>query len=343
MLGPEELQLLGNEVDRLISVEMRSHGFIRGIITSLSDAAHRRLGGPQALAAAAGIAAAVKEGDRVVITTGAGGPPWLPKGESDGPIGAAALARTIDLAFGAKPIYVGEEWMQESMSATSAAAGITVRSEEEALTQPHSAFALTFPKDPKQASVTASELLERYAPVCLVATEKLGPNSKGIIHSGLGSDISAAHCRVDLLFREARRRGIFTIGVGDNGNEIGFGTIHKEVKEIHPLGTQCACPCGGGLGDSTETDVLVVANVSNWGCYGICAMLAAMLHRPELLHDAETERRLIERCAAAGAFDGSLTQPLPSVDGLPLEVHMAVITQLHAMVAGELRNLERKF
>lgn len=334
-------ELLAEHIDRLITVEMRSPSVIRGIIPALYERARRKFNKPLTLLAAQSLLDRVKHGDTVLITTGAGGPPRLPKGETDGPVGAAAIARSIDLAFAATPVYVNEDWGAEPIVAASQAAGVTVMDYGSAKSRSHAAAMVFYPEDEDRARSMARELLDRFSPSCIIALEKLGPNEKGVIHSGSGHDITKPHARVDFLFKEAKTRGILTIGIGDNGNEIGFGTIAEDVKEVNPLGRKCKCPCGAGLADSTVTDILIVANVSNWGAYGLCAVLSALLKRPEVLHDAQTERRMIEECVRAGAFDGALVWQILSVDTMPIEIHEAMISMLGCMVSNELRTIKR--
>jgi hypothetical protein len=76
-----------------------------------------------------------------------------------------------------------------------------------------------------------------------------------------------------------------------------------------------------------RVDHLVVAGVSNWGAYGIVAHLGARAGRP-LLHTPDEERRMVEACVAAGACDGVTRKREPTVDGLPLEAHAALVTLL---------------
>jgi D-glutamate cyclase len=83
------------------------------------------------------------------------------------------------------------------------------------------------------------------------------------------------------------------------------------------------------------TDVHVAAGVSNWGAYGIAACLAALLGRPELLHDAEIERFMLHESVRTGAGGGGL-HPL-SVDGLPLTVHIAVLELMRSVVVEGLK------
>jgi hypothetical protein len=76
-----------------------------------------------------------------------------------------------------------------------------------------------------------------------------------------------------------------------------------------------------------RVDHLVVAGTSNWGAYGIVAGLTRLTGRP-LLHTPATERRLIEACVAAGAVDGLRRWRRPTVDGLDLDTHAAVVELL---------------
>lgn len=73
----------------------------------------------------------------------------------------------------------------------------------------------------------------------VIPNERLSPNEKGIIHGATG--LAGWKPMVDLspLIAEAERRGVFSVGVGDFGNELGFGRIHGAVKEIQPFGKRC--------------------------------------------------------------------------------------------------------
>ena len=98
-------------IDRLITIEMRfGEGLPRGVTHQMYDAAREAQGGmPLSLLAAQGLINALGSGDHVLVVTGAGMAPWLPKGETDGPPGAAAIARALDIGLGAKPIMIAEE------------------------------------------------------------------------------------------------------------------------------------------------------------------------------------------------------------------------------------------
>jgi hypothetical protein len=87
-------------------------------------------------------------------------------------------------------------------------------------------------------------------------------------------------------------------------------------------------PHGKILCAKLATDVLLPAGVSNWGCYAIQAALAVMTEKPDLLHTAAMERRLVEAAANAGLVDGNTGKCEPTVDGLPIEVHVGIVELL---------------
>src|SRR5439155_445782 len=74
-------------------------------------------------------------------------------------------------------------------------------------------------------------------------------------------------------------------------------------------------------------DHLVVAGVSQWGGSGVVAAPSRLAGR-DLLHTPKLERHLVEACVAAGASDGVTRRREPTVDGLPIEAHAAVVELL---------------
>ena len=145
---------------------------------------------------------------------------------------------------------------------------------------------------------------------------------RGTYHNMLGQDYTEGRARIDYVVHEATNRHIPTIGVGDGGNEIGMGAIAEAVHKYVPHG-QILCA-------KTATDVLLPAGVSNWGCYAIQAALALLTGKAELAHTGAMEKRLIEAAANAGLVDGNTGKCEPTVDGMPLEVHMGIVDLLAA-------------
>jgi hypothetical protein len=225
--------------------------------------------------------------------------------------------------------------------ATNHAAGLMVTDYEAAQRQTQAVVVETVPSDRVEGETKAHVLLEKYRPQALVAIERLGPNAKGVCHSILGK--ATTESDLSSLFDGARERGIFTLGIGDGGNEIGFGRITERVQEIQEYGRRCQCPCGAGMATVVSTDVLVVAAVSNWGAYGVEAMLAFLLQKPELLHAPELERWMLEECIRAGGYDGAYGTPAHMVDGISGEAHQALVRLLDEIVANGRATIDRPF
>ena len=332
-------------IDRLVATEMRPGGGIpRGVIQPLFAAARAAQGQSLTFLAADGLRQHVKKGDRVLVVTGAGTPPWLPKGETDGPMGAAAIARAIELGLGAKPVMLAEERNMGPVIAATEAAGLAVV-DAATFTQRTGCVLATALQLGEAAGREAAEALFReHKPAAIVFVEKAGPNAKGLFHSLLGTSRTPdTMANAHLLAERAKAEGVFTVGIGDGGNEIGCGLILDAVREVQPFGRVSKNPEDGGIATVTTTDVLVFASISNWGAYGVAAALAGLLGDLRVLHDTDTERRMLERCVEAGAMDGVEARLVPLVDGTSLGVQLGLLAILREMVSLSLRTIERGF
>ena len=278
------------------------------------------------------------------VVTGAGSAPWLPKGETDGPLGAAALAHAVEVGLGAKPVLLGEERNLPSTIGCTEAVGLAVVDADMFVQRNGCALALPMPLGEGAGRRMAEELFARFSPAAVMFVEKAGPNPKGMFHSILGSGRTADQmANAHFLAELAAQKGVLSIGIGDGGNEIGCGNILEAVQRIQPFGRKCKCACGAGVATVTKCDHLVYAGVSNWGAYGIAAALAGLLERPSVLHDIEAERRMLDRSLAGGAMDGAYARLIPYVDGTSAEVQTSLITILHQIIANGLISFDRAF
>lgn len=334
-MSDDIIQELAEQIDRLCILDLRPPGPTGGYIGHFYHAVRQIAGLPLSLAAATCLSG-VQAGATVVIATGFCHPERLPQGETDGPPGAAALARAVRLGLGATPWIVGEAAIEAPMRACSESLGLPIRSVRPADSEPLPAAGALFqalPTDPVLAQAAAQALIDRQRPAVIVVIEKVGPNHLGVAHSAMGMAIpDGARVPIEYLLEAAHAAHIPTIGVGDNGNDIGFGIIEDIVRRYKPYADVCQCPCGGGLATVTKTTHLVTAAVANWGAYGIVACLAVMQRRPDLLHRAEQELSLINACVAAGAADGITGRYEATVDGLPADIHRSIVTLLNALV-----------
>lgn len=242
-------------------------------------------------------ARALRGARRVLITTGFCVGPNLP--ETDGPPGAAVLGRALRLS-GARVRYV----VDRTTVAPLEAALKTLREPADLVVYPEGAGA-------------AAGVLRRERPTHLVAVERPGRNLRGDYLDARGGSVAAWNAPLDALFLQRSRAT--TVAVGDGGNEIGMGKVRRRVARQGRLAARIA--------SVVPVDHLVVAGTSNWGAYGLAAALGALTGRA-LLHTPALERRMIEACVEAGAVDGLTRRSEPTVDGLPLAVHEAVVELL---------------
>ena len=283
---------------------------------------------------------ALRRAERVLITTGfvvAAG-----VAETDGPPGAALLGRALR-TLGADVQYVTDDVTAPVLAASLGALG-----------EPDDVRC--YPR----GDGAARAVLDRERPTHLVAIERPGRARDGAYRNMRGVDVSAWNAPIDELFLVAAKTGVrshgrlgqathgasrprgpryneqrgsgrpinrrpsyryraVTIGVGDGGNEIGMGNIRARFAKRRGLAAR--------IGSVVRVDHLVVAGVSNWGAYGIVAHLGRLAGRA-LLHTPDDERRLVAACVAAGACDGVTRRHEPTVDGLPVDAHAAVVALL---------------
>ena len=329
------LDIAGRNIDRLVTVEMRLSDYSRGVIVKLYEAALAEAGGGSlSMRAARHVIANVAPGRPVLLTTGAGDPKFLPAGETDGPPGVAILARAVAM-LGGLPVLLTESAFQDNLAKTVLAAGLGIRDPDLLAEVGWTAAVLPLGAD-DTAEAEAARLLDRFKPTLLVAVEKLGPNRDGIGHTASGKPTSTTRARAEHLFDLAASRGIPSVGIGDNGNEIGFGRIIEAVHAHKPAGER--------LATRVATDVLVAANTSNWGAYAVAAAMAVILERPEFLHGPEDEERMLVANVLANGVDGSTGRHILQVDGMPLDVQRGLVAMLNGIVRNALvKGFKRAF
>jgi hypothetical protein len=323
-------EIIGEYIDRLCTVEMRpSAGNLpRGVIHRLYASA-RSDGPPLTLTAATALLTTVKPADTVLLLTGAGGPPVLPRGEVDGLLGTAALARVLTFGCKANVIILTEDRVEHPLRAACAGAGLNFMSGDDPQMESAIRF-LAMPLEHDACRDQAERLLDD-GPTALVAIEKLAPNAVGVIHGSTGLNYDDVHGKPQYLVDGARQRGVLTVGIGDGGNEVGYGLIRDTVRAVMPAGAVCQCGCGDGTAAAVDTDVLVVAAISNWGAYGVAALMCWLMSTPEHLVSADDVDRMLRGVVAAGAFDGCHARPVLSDDGVPIDAQRGFLALLHAI------------
>ncbi|CUR56140.1 hypothetical protein NOCA2310180 [metagenome] len=306
---PEALPAF-ESLDRLTIVEMRPPTSPSGIVAAFY-ALCRPDGSTPLTHQIASRLMALEPGSSVLVVTGLVDEARFPRGEIDGPIGSAALARALSLLGHAVTIAIDAE-ASVCVRAVFAAAGIE---DVDILT----------------TSFDTAEQARGFGAGydAVVAVEKLGRNSLGERHLIWGTPVDVGDEYADDYLLGARAAGRLTIGVGDNGNEIGFGNISSVAEPLAPAGVHCE----GGFFASTPVDVLLPASVSNFGCYAIVAALAILAERHDLALDGDEVRRWTQAGLDAGLRSGGVDDPhFQGDDGVPLVFVKAYADMLAGVV-----------
>jgi D-glutamate cyclase len=305
-------------MEHLLQVEMRRPGLPKGAITPFYRAA-RRDGPP--LLYEIGTEVLSRTHARVAIFTGVVVPGYLDIGEIDGPPGAAVLAAALGGLGHDVSVFV-EPPQTEVMRRLCAVTGVS-----------HPTVGSTADRPEADACDIA------------IAIEKIGMNAVGKRHSVLGAPLTAMGDGPDAFFEDLARAGALTIGIGDGGNEIGFGAIADDVRRILGDGSRCACGCPDGIVTSTPAKLVLPAAISNLGAYAVAAALAVLERRPELCPEPAVIHELLETAVAGGLLDGGTLAPgFLGDDGVPAEAVEATVCLLRTVVSQELSNpVERPF
>ncbi|MBM3490228.1 MAG: DUF4392 domain-containing protein [Alphaproteobacteria bacterium] len=330
------MQRIGQTIDRLVSLDLWckfAGEDAVGAMYQAAVAAVRPAHGSLTLAAAERLKARVRPGKQVLICTGNVLPPWMII-ESDGPPGAAVLARMLNLAMKATPVVLVEGRWVDAMRQVVIAAGLTPFDDPAAIAGRRGACAVRpFPAADAAAAELARSWLAGGQVDAVLAIEATARSENGFYQTGTGSFDNSSHsARFDYLFEEANARGVPTVGIGDHGGELGLGGIAATIRQVVPTARVASDPVRGGITPVVPAEIPLVVGISNWGGYGLAAMLAALCGKPELVHDAAFERRLLRATAQAGMIEGMGGLPEPAVDGLDEEVHASFVELLRVAV-----------
>ncbi|MBE9538121.1 MAG: DUF4392 domain-containing protein [Proteobacteria bacterium] len=216
--------------------------------------------------------------------------------ETDGPVGAIALYDTLK-ALGADP------WL-------ACAPPLSV-----ALAQDYQVLELRAP-DLAAAKIEAAENIAALKPAAIISIERPGLTEDGCYYNMRGENITARCGFFDPYMQAA---GCPTIAIGDGGNEIGMGNIAREISEldINVAVTRC--------------DELLVADVSNWGAYGLISFLG--LWAGSDLLAALSPPAILDYLSKKGSVDGVTRKNTTTEDGLPASEGYSVIEELQQLTA----------
>jgi hypothetical protein len=295
MATPADPHSLIDRIERLIQVDVGRN------INALFDAAK---GGLWAAASALAGSSALGVGLITGFYVPLGSPPAA---ETDGPVGAALLAKGFE-DVGVTCRLATDEPCRSACSAALAGAG---------------AFHVAVDADDVDAIV---DKWRRAGITYAISIERCGRSADGAPRNMRGLDISSYTAPLDDLFIAGPWE---TIAVGDGGNEIGMGSLPGELIAQHvEHGETIACV--------TPARHLIVAGVSNWGAYGLLAALAVLREDwgKQMLGclDETRDKAVLEATVVHGpAVDGVSRLRAMTVDNLALAIHHKKLREIRAL------------
>jgi hypothetical protein len=214
--------------------------------------------------------------------------------ETDGPVGAIALYDALQ-ALGAEPVIACGPPLSDAIAADYRVLPLTAR-------------------DLASAQEEAAAQLQRLQPTAVISIERPGLAEDGRYYNMRGEDITARCAFFDPFLTLATCP---TIAIGDGGNEIGMGNIAAAIATLDIRAAVTGC------------DELLVADVSNWGAYGLIALLAKWSGR-DLLADI-SPLDILDYLSARGSVDGVTRQNTLTEDGLAASEGIRLIQELRIL------------
>jgi len=211
--------------------------------------------------------------------------------ETDGPVGAIAIYDALEKS-GATPTIVCGRPLSAALAERYRVLEIRVG-------------------DHDRREQEAKDALNRYQPQAIVSIERPGLAADGGYYNMRGESIGEFTACFDTFMNLAECP---TIGIGDGGNEIGMGKVAEALRELDIVPSITNC------------DELIVADVSNWGAYGIISFLSRWRQRDLLgeIVPLDTLRYISE----LGSVDGVTRVNQLTEDGLDVAEGESVLRQL---------------
>ena len=211
--------------------------------------------------------------------------------ETDGPVGAIALYHALE-KLGATPILVCGPPVSQALMHDFRVHEIRVCEHQE-------------------RTLEAFKALYHYQPDAVMSIERPGQASDGDYYNMRGENISARTACFDTFINNAKCP---TIGIGDGGNEIGMGNITEALKELDIISA------------TTKVDELLIADVSNWGAYGLMGLLSVW-NEVDLLAEVNIEE-ILTYLSSHGSVDGVTRVNQLTEDGLDVDEGESVLLEL---------------
>jgi hypothetical protein len=211
--------------------------------------------------------------------------------ETDGPVGAIALYECL-VSLGASPILICGQPLSQALSERYRVQELQIN-------------------HPAQRHAEAHHILSQFEPGLVISIERPGLTADGDYYNMRGESIGARAACFDIIVDQCQCP---TIGIGDGGNEIGMGKVQHALQNLSIIPAVTSC------------DELVVADVSNWGVYGIIACLS-LCYRRDLLAPI-IPLTILQYLSSLGSVDGVTRMNELTEDGFPVTVGENLLLQL---------------
>jgi hypothetical protein len=214
--------------------------------------------------------------------------------ETDGPVGAIALYQCLE-QMGAHPVLVCGDPLYRVLKTDYRCHPIPVFSDQD-------------------LSAIATEALQQYRPQAVVSIERPGLAASDRYYNMRGEDITERCASFDYFLKLA---ACPTIAIGDGGNEIGMGNIKAAVSQLNITPAE------------TECDELLLADVSNWGAYGLIALLSVWRQHDYLA--TVDPMHILQYLSDRGSVDGVSRLNTLTEDSLDASEGIALIQSFRAL------------
>ena len=227
-------------------------------------------------------------GGNILIGTGF---PVVKTFETDGPVGAIAMYEAFE-KIGATPTIVCGKPLSQALSAKYRVHEIRVGDHD---AREHEAL----------------QALEKFRPAAIVSIERPGQAADSGYYNMRGESISEHTACFDTFMNLSECP---TIAIGDGGNEIGMGKVATALEQLNIVPAVTSC------------DELIVADVSNWGAYGIISFLSVWNNR-DLLSEIDP-LEILKYISELGSVDGVTRVNQLTEDGLDASEGKSILKEL---------------
>ena len=214
--------------------------------------------------------------------------------ETDGPAGALALYRLTE-RLGGTPTIISDPTVVSALRTRYRCHTIIEDSERD-----------------------ARELFAQREPQVVISIERPGAAQDGGYYNMSGEDISHACLTAEPYLAHANCP---TIAIGDGGNELGMGNVAEGLSKLNIRAAV------------STVDELIVADVSNWAAYALCALTHWLAgNTPDNIGQIQID---IDSLVAQGAVDGVTRQPTATEDGFTLADTAVLMTDISQHLSDE--------